>query len=76
VSALEEVEGYLRNHPDLDAYLVDVRAQRALSQQIAARSGIRHESPQVIIFRRGLPIWNASHDEITAGELARRLPGS
>jgi bacillithiol system protein YtxJ len=76
VSALDEVETYVQTHPGVAAYLVNVLAERPLSQQIAARSGVEHESPQVIIFRRGTPIWNASHQDITAAVLARQFPAA
>jgi bacillithiol system protein YtxJ len=71
---LDEVESFLRERPDLPAYIVHVRSERPLSQQIAARSGVPHESPQVIVLRRGAPVWSASHHEITAEALARHVP--
>jgi bacillithiol system protein YtxJ len=74
VSALDEVETFLRQQPNLTAFTVDVRAQRPLSQLIATRSGVLHESPQIIVLRRGVPIWNASHYDITTDALARNLP--
>jgi len=70
---LDEVEAFLAEHPAVQAYLVDVRAQRSLSQQIAARTGVQHESPQVIIVRRGACIWNASHHDITASDILRNF---
>jgi bacillithiol system protein YtxJ len=70
---LDEVETFLKQNPSVQAHLVDVRAQRLLSQQIAARSGVRHESPQVIIFQRGVPIWSASHYDITTAEIERHF---
>jgi len=76
VTALGEVEAFLLQHPHLPAYLVDVRAQRSMSQQIAVRSGVEHESPQVIVFQRGVVVWSASHDDITAEALARCLPAA
>ncbi len=76
MAALGEVEAFLLQHPQIPAYLVDVRAQRSMSQQIAARSGIEHESPQIIVFRRGVVVWSASHDDITAEALARCLPAA
>jgi bacillithiol system protein YtxJ len=74
VSALDEVEGFLCQQPDLPAFTVDVRAQRPLSQLIAARTGVQHESPQIILLRRGVPIWNASHDDIITDALVRQFP--
>ena len=74
MSALDEVETFLRQQPNLTAFTVDVRAQRPLSQLIAARSGVQHESPQIIVLRRGVPIWNASHYDITTDTLVRHFP--
>ena len=74
MTALGEVEAFLRRNPRILAYLVDVRAQRSVSQQVAMRSGVEHESPQIIVFQRGAVVWNASHDDITAEALARWLP--
>jgi bacillithiol system protein YtxJ len=74
LSALEEVETFAEQRLDVLFFLVDVRAQRSLSQQIAARVGVRHESPQVIVFRRGAPVWNASHSDVTSTDIARHVP--
>jgi bacillithiol system protein YtxJ len=52
---------------------VDVRAERLLSQRIAARAGVGHESPQLIILRRGAVVWSASHNDITAGAVQRNF---
>ncbi len=76
MTALGEVEAFLLQHPHIPAFLVDVRAQRSVSQQIAARSGVEHESPQIIVFQRGAVVWNASHDDITAEALARWFPAA
>jgi bacillithiol system protein YtxJ len=73
---LGEVEAFLRRHPHVPAYLVDVRAHRPVSQQIAVRSGVEHESPQIIVLQRGAVVWNASHDDITAEALARWFPAA
>ena len=42
------------------------RAIDALSDELAARFGIRHETPQAILLRDGVPVWTASHFRITA----------
>jgi bacillithiol system protein YtxJ len=45
--------------------LVDVSNQLDMSRTIASRTGIRHESPQVIVFAGREPVWHASHGGIT-----------
>lgn len=42
-------------------YYLDLIAHRDISNTIASRFGVRHESPQVIVFKNGNPIYNASH---------------
>ncbi len=46
--------------------LIDVARARALSHAIAQRTGIRHESPQVIVLQGGQTVWSAAHRAITA----------
>jgi bacillithiol system protein YtxJ len=46
--------------------LVDVQSARGVSREIEARTGIEHESPQVIILRNGKAVWHASHSRIKA----------
>jgi bacillithiol system protein YtxJ len=46
--------------------LIDVSRGQQLTREIAERTGIRHESPQVIVLKDGHPTWNASHFAITA----------
>ena len=49
-----------------DVTLVDVSREKALTREIQRRTGVRHESPQVIVLRGGQPAWSATHFEITA----------
>ncbi len=46
--------------------LVEVQRARDLSHEIGERTGVKHESPQVIILRHGRAVWHASHWNITA----------
>ena len=46
--------------------LIVVQQSRDLSRAVEARTGVRHESPQVLVLRRGQPVWTASHFDITA----------
>jgi len=49
--------------------LLVVQRARDVSQEVAARTGVRHESPQAIILRNGAAVWNRSHWSITAAEV-------
>jgi len=46
--------------------VVIVQKSRSISAEIADRTGVRHESPQIIVVRNGVPVWTASHWNITA----------
>jgi bacillithiol system protein YtxJ len=46
---------------------------RDLSNYIAEQTGIRHESPQVILFYKNKPIWHESHWSITQKSLQKAL---
>ena len=74
--AKEEMEEFVRQHSGVPVYLVDVLAQRPLSQRVAADLRIRHESPQVILIQCGKPIWHASHRDVTAAALLKMIASS
>jgi len=72
--ALDEMNAFLHEAPsDLDVRIVDVLSARPASQWIEARTGVRHESPQVLVLKDGIPVWNASHRRITAVALQEAL---
>ena len=48
----------------VDFYYLDLLSFRALSARIADRSGVPHESPQVLIFEKGKVKAAASHSAI------------
>lgn len=51
---------------DSDVNLVIVQMSRHISDEIEKRTNILHESPQAIILKNGVPVFNASHYRITA----------
>jgi len=59
------VKSFQDKNPQVPVYLVAVQKDRAASQQIAQRLNIRHESPQIIVLRRGVVASVASHGAIT-----------
>lgn len=44
--------------------LVIVQHARAVSDDLEKRTGVRHETPQLLIFREGEVVWTASHLQI------------
>lgn len=46
--------------------IVDVSRARDVTAEIAQRTGVRHESPQVLVLHGGREVWNASHFAISA----------
>ncbi|MEZ5064654.1 MAG: bacillithiol system redox-active protein YtxJ [bacterium] len=55
------------------AALVEVQNARDVSNEISARTGIRHESPQALMLRGGRAVWNASHWDISVDSLHEGL---
>ena len=54
-------------------HVVDVARQHELSDRLAERTGVRHESPQVLVLRGGAAAWSASHRAITAEAVQQAL---
>jgi bacillithiol system protein YtxJ len=46
--------------------IVVVQNARAVSDEIEKRTGVAHETPQLLIFRSGEVVWTASHGQIKA----------
>ncbi len=56
-----------------DVALVDVGRHNDLAQEIAARTGIEHASPQVIVLNGRQATWSASLYDITHEAVAEAL---
>jgi len=59
------------NYPEekIDWYLLDLINHRDLSNEIASRYNIVHQSPQIVVIRNGKAVFNESHDSISAEDL-------
>ena len=72
--AYDELEAFLQDGgSDADLYVVDVLANRQLSQAITARFRVRHESPQVLVIRNAEVRWHGSHFGVTAENVRKAL---
>ena|SRR5919205_3678969 len=56
-----------------DVNILEVQSSRAISNELADLTGIRHETPQVIIFRDGKAVWNASHFDVLAADVRKAV---
>ena len=53
--------------------LLEVQSARDVSREVADLTGIRHETPQVIVLKDGKAVWNASHFDVKAGAVLKAL---
>jgi bacillithiol system protein YtxJ len=60
----EEVSGV-----EADVNVVIMQKSRDISNEIAQKTGIRHESPQAIVLQNGEVVYHASHYDITADDV-------
>ena len=56
-----------------DIQLIDVTIAHDITHTLAQRTGVRHESPQVLLLRYGRAVWAASHFAITPLAVGRAL---
>ena len=50
--------------PEMDRSMVEVVRFRPVSQYIAQKTSVRHESPQVLVIANGEVVFNTSHSEV------------
>ncbi|HYR87351.1 MAG TPA: bacillithiol system redox-active protein YtxJ [Terriglobia bacterium] len=72
-AAYEEFERFVQTAGEVPCGLVLVIENRDVSDAVAARLGVPHESPQAIVVMDGQPAWTASHWSITEDSLSEAL---
>ncbi len=72
--ALDELQSHIESARGNASYkMITVQTHRPVSDAVAQRLGLRHETPQAILLRDGQIVWNASHFRITATHLDNAL---
>jgi bacillithiol system protein YtxJ len=71
--ALRQFTEFSEAEPRPEYWLVLVRENKNLAQEIARETEIPHESPQVILFVDGKAIWKASSRGINPDNMARQI---
>jgi bacillithiol system protein YtxJ len=72
--AFREYEAFLKGRAQLQSGWIDVIADRALSDEVAARTQIPHASPQALLLLQGRVTWKATHGAINLDALAGAVP--
>ncbi len=66
-------KNYNLTDDQLKLYYLDLLQNRNISNEIADRFKVRHESPQMIVIKNGVVVHHDSHHAIEAGHLAKFL---
>jgi bacillithiol system protein YtxJ len=67
--ALSRLERSLKVSDSLPLYFLDLLNYRSISQHIAERYGIAHQSPQILVIKNGKCIYDASHSGINGQDI-------
>ncbi len=72
-AAYKEYEKFAETNKEIPSYYLAVQDSRPLSNEVAEKFQIKHESPQAILFSNGTALWSASHWKITNRSLANAI---
>ena len=56
---------------NMELYFLDLIEYRAVSNEIASRFGVTHQSPQMLVLKDGKVVYDASHERIDANSLEK-----
>ena len=71
--ALKQFENEYSIGDSVDIYFLDLLEHRAISNEIANRFNVVHQSPQLLLIKDGKSVYNVSHSDIDAEVLKGKL---
>lgn len=72
--ALKNFEGYYSiDAENAKPYFLDLLEHRDISNEIATRFDVVHQSPQLILIKNGKAVYTVSHSDIDAVELKEKI---
>ncbi|WP_339658174.1 bacillithiol system redox-active protein YtxJ [Flavobacterium frigidarium] len=71
--ALKQFENEFDFPEKVTPYFLDLIAFREISNDIASRFGVQHQSPQLILIKNGKAVYNTSHSDIDAVALKAKV---
>ena len=73
ITAKRSLESDWMEDAPVKAYYLDLLNHRDVSSKIEQLSGVRHESPQLLVFNKGKVVYHASHSDIDYREMLSHL---
>jgi bacillithiol system protein YtxJ len=71
--ALKQFENEFDLEGSVTPYFLDLLNHRDISQEIATRFEVYHQSPQLLLIKEGKSVYDVSHSDIDAVELKGRV---
>ena len=71
--ALKQFENEFDLVDQVDVYFLDLLEHRDISNEIASRFKVYHQSPQLLLIKEGKSVYDVSHSDIDAVELKGKL---
>lgn len=71
--ALKQFEREFDLQDEVTPYFLDLIAYREISNEIASRFNVYHESPQILLIKDGKLVYDASHSDIDAVALKEKF---
>ncbi len=62
---------FQKEHQKLKVYYLDILNYRNISDEVGYKFQVLHQSPQLIVLKNGISVYNASHYDITQTNLTR-----
>ena len=71
--ALKQFEREYDLEETVDTFFLDLIEHRDVSNEIASKFGVYHESPQLILIKNGKAVYDVSHSDINADALKSKI---
>lgn len=71
--ALKQFENEFALQDKVTPYFLDLITYREISNEIANRFGVQHQSPQILVIKDGKSVYDASHSDIDAEFLNSKI---
>ena len=71
--ALKDFENSFNLDDKMELYFLDLLNYREISNEIATKFEVMHQSPQILVIKNGKAVYSATHENIDASILERFL---